>query len=32
MIKESKYCIDEIKKYFNKELVMTKEDNEDFEN
>ena len=31
MIKESKYCSDVMKKYFNKELVMTK-DNEDFEN
>ena len=28
MIEESKYCSDLIKKYFNKELVMTKEDNE----
>ena len=32
MIEESKYCIDVIKKHFNKELVMTKEDNDDFEN
>ena len=32
MIKESKYCSDVLKKNFNKELVMTKEDNEDFEN
>ena len=32
MIKESKYCIDVMKKPFNKELVLTKEDNEDFEN
>ena len=32
MIKESKYCREVMKKYFNKELVMTKEDNEDFEN
>ena len=32
MIEESKYCSDVIKKYFNKELVMTKKDNEDFEN
>ena len=31
-IEESKYCSDVIKKHFNKELVMTKEDNEDFEN
>ena len=27
MIEESKYCSDAIKKHFNKELVMTKEDN-----
>ena len=32
MIEESKYCGDVMKKHFNKELVMTKEDNEDFEN
>ena len=32
MIKESKYCSDVMKKHFNKELVMTKKDNEDFEN
>ena len=32
MIEESKYCIDIMKKYFNKELVMTKEDDENFEN
>ena len=32
MIEESKYCCDAIKKHFNKELVMTKENNEDFEN
>ena len=32
MIKESKYCSNVIEKYFNKELVMNKEDNEDFEN
>ena len=31
MIKESKYRSDAMKKYMNKELVMTKEDNEDFE-
>ena len=30
MIKESKYCSDEMKKHFNKELVMTKKDNENF--
>ena len=28
MIKESKYCSDVMKNYFNKELVMTKGDNE----
>ena len=32
IIKESKYCSEVIKKYFNKESVMTKEDNEDFKN
>ena len=32
MIKESKYCSDAMKKHFNKELMMTKEDNADFEN
>ena len=32
MIEESKYCSYVMKKYFSKELVMTKEDNEDFEN
>ena len=32
MIKESRYCSDAMKKRFNKELVMTKEDNEDFKN
>ena len=30
MIEESKYCSDVMKKHFNKELVMTKEDNEEF--
>ena len=30
MTEESKYCSDVRKKRFNKELVMTKEDNEDF--
>ena len=30
MIKESKYGSDIMKKHFSKELVMTKEDNEDF--
>ena len=32
MIEESNYCNEFMKKYFNKELVMTKEDNEDFKN
>ena len=32
MIEESKYCSDVMKKHFNKELVITREDNEDFEN
>ena len=32
MIKESKYCSDVMRRHFNKELVMTKEDDEDFEN
>ena len=32
MIEESKYCCDVMKKNFNKELLMTKKDNEDFEN
>ena len=32
MIEESKYCSDVMKKHFNNELLMTKEDNEDFEN
>ena len=32
MIEGSKYCKDVIKKHFNKELVMNKEDNKDFEN
>ena len=27
MIKESKYCSEVMKKHFNKELVLTKEDN-----
>ena len=30
IIEESKYCSNVVKKDFNKELVMTKEDNEDF--
>ena len=32
MIEEIKYCSDAMKKHFNKDLVMTKEDNEDFDN
>ena len=32
MIKENKYCSDVMKKHFNKELMMTKRDDEDFEN
>ena len=32
MIEESKDCSDVMKKRFHKELVMTKNDNEDFEN
>ena len=32
MTEESKYCSAVMKKHVNKELVMTKEDNEDFEN
>ena len=32
IIKESKYCSEVIEKHFNKEIVMTKEDNEDFKN
>ena len=32
MIEESNYCSDVVKKHFNEELVMTKENNEDFEN
>ena len=30
MTEESKYCSEAMKKHFTKELVMTKEDNEDF--
>ena len=30
MIEEIKYCSDVIKKHLNKELLMTKKDNEDF--
>ena len=32
MIKESKYCSDVIKRYFNKGFAMTKEDTENFKN
>ena len=32
MIEEVKYCIDVMKKHFNKELLMAKEDNKDFKN
>ena len=32
MTKESKYCSEVMKKHFNKEPVMTKEENEDSEN
>ena len=32
MVEESKYCSNVMKKRFNKELVMTKEDNENFKN
>ena len=32
MIEEIEYSSDEMKKPFNKELVMTKEDKEDFVN
>ena len=32
IVEESKYCSEEMKKHSNKKLVMTKEDDEDFEN
>ena len=32
VIEKSKYCNEVMKKQFNKELVMTKEDNKDFKN
>ena len=32
MIEESKYCNEVVKKHFNKELVMTNENNENFKN
>ena len=31
MIKESKYCSHVMKKHFNRELVMSKENDENFE-
>ena len=30
MVEESKYCCDVMKQNFNKELVMNKEDNDNF--
>ena len=33
MVEKDKYCQEEMKKYFNKKFVITKEDDdEDFEN
>ena len=32
MIKENKYCTDIMERYFNKELLLTKNKDEDFEN
>ena len=32
LVEESKYCSKAMKKYFNKELVMIKKDNQGFEN
>ena len=32
MVEESKYCSEVMKKLFNKELVMTKENHENFKN
>ena len=32
MIEENKYCSDTMEKYINKEFIMTKKDNQDFEN
>ena len=32
MIEEIKHCTDMVKKQFNDKFVMTREDNEDFEN
>ena len=32
MVEESNYCNDVVKKHFNKELLMTQKNNEDFKN
>ena len=32
MVEKSKCCSDVMKKHFNKKLVMTKKDNQDFKN
>ena len=32
MLEESRYCSDLMRKHFKKELVMTKKDDDDFEN
>ena len=32
MVEESKYCSEYMKKHFNKKLIITKKDDEDFEN
>ena len=32
LIEENKYCGDVMKKHFNKDLAMTKEDNKNFKN
>ena len=32
MVEENKYCSDGMKKSFNKDLVITEKDNEDFMN
>ena len=32
MIEESKYCSNIMEKYFNKNLVMTREEDENFKN
>ena len=31
MVEQSNYCNCEMKKYFNKQIVMTKDDNKNFE-